>query len=272
MNLGLIDLPPGPVVMGILNLTPDSFYDGGTYSTVEEAIVRGEQMLHEGAAIIDVGGESTRPGAAKISVQEELDRIIPVIEALAKRVAIPISVDTSNPEVMLAAVNAGAKMINDVRALTKPGAIGMVAKLRVPVCIMHMQNDPITMQINPSYADVVTEVYQYLKQRIDASIAGGIEAKSIIVDPGFGFGKTLQHNLNLLRSLELFKSLGRPILVGMSHKSMIGQILDVGLEHRVYGSVAAAVIAISKGADIIRAHDVQATVDAIKIFKAASTQ
>lgn len=271
MNLGVINLPPGPVVMGILNITPDSFYDGGEYLTVDQAMVRAEQILREGAAIIDVGGESTRPGAAKVSVQEEIDRIIPVITALAQRVAVPISVDTSNPEVMLAAINAGARIINDVRALTKPGAISMVAKLGVPVCIMHMQNDPVTMQLSPTYQDVVTEVYQYLEQRVAACVAGGIESKKIIIDPGFGFGKNLQHNLSLLRSLEAFKSLQRPILVGISHKSMIGQILDVGVDHRVYGSVAAAIIAISKGADIVRAHDVQATVDAIKIYNAAAT-
>jgi len=268
MEIGLLKLPPGPVVMGIINMTPDSFYDGGKLPTVEEAVARGEQILREGAAIIDIGGESTRPGAEKVSVQQELDRVIPVIEILSKRIAIPISIDTSNPEVMHAAVQAGAKIINDVRALTKPGAMLTAAKLRVPVCLMHMQNDPDTMQIRPSYHDVVSEVLQYLEQRIAACVAGGIDTKKIIIDPGFGFGKNLQHNLSLLRSLSLFKNLHHPLLVGISNKSMIGQILDVGVEQRVAGSVAAAVIAVSKGADIIRAHDVRATVDALKVFSA----
>jgi dihydropteroate synthase len=271
MKLGVLNLPTSPVVMGILNLTPDSFYDGGSYTIVDQAITRAEQILHEGAAIIDVGGESTRPGAAKVSVQEELDRVIPIISSISARFALPISIDTSNPEVMQEAVKAGAKMINDVRALTKPGAITMVAKLGVPVCIMHMQNDPVTMQLAPTYKDVVSEVYQYLEQRLAACVAGGVDSNKIIVDPGFGFGKNLQHNLKLLRSLEIFKGLQHPLLVGMSHKSMIGQILDVGVEHRIYGSVAAAVIAASKGADIVRVHDVQATVDAIKVFNAAAS-
>lgn len=270
MNLGLINLPPGPVVMGILNHTPDSFYDGGSYSSVEQAVVRGTQMLQEGAAIIDVGGESTRPGATKISTQDEIKRVVPLIKALAERLAIPISVDTSNPEVMLAAIEAGAKMVNDVRAATMPGAINMLAKLGVPLCIMHMQNQPATMQLKPTYTDVVSEVYQFLEQRLAACVAGGIDPKKIIIDPGFGFGKNLQHNLSLLRSLEVFKGLGHPLLIGISNKGMIGQILDVGLEQRIYGSVAAAVIAVSNGADIVRAHNVKATVDAIKVYKAVA--
>lgn len=270
MNLGSFNLPPTPVVMGILNLTPDSLYDGGAFVSVEQAVVRGEHMLREGAAIIDVGAESTRPGAEKVSIQQELDRVIPVIEVLSKRVAIPISVDTSNPEVMAAAINAGAKMINDVRALTKPGALAMAAKLGVPVVLMHMQNDPVTMQVAPAYKDVVTEVYQYLERRIAACVEAGVDPKKIIIDPGFGFGKNLQHNLAMLRSLEIFRKLGKPLLVGISNKSMIGQILDVELDKRVYGSLAANVIAIGKGADIIRAHNVQATIDAIKVFKSVA--
>ncbi len=265
MNLGVLNLPTSPVVMGVLNLTPNSFYDGNAYTSIEAAVARGEEMLREGAALIDVVAESTRPGADKMSVQAELDCAIPVIELLAKRVAIPVSINTSNPEVMQAAVQAGAKIINDIRALTKPGAMNMVAKLGVPVCLMHMQNDPVTMQLTSSYQDVVSEVYQYLKHRIEACVAEGIDAKKIIIDPGFGFGKNLPHNLKLLRSLQVFKNLQHPILVGLSNKSMIGQILDVGVERRVYGSIAAAVFAVSKGADIIRAHDVQATVDAIKV-------
>lgn len=268
MNLGVLNLPANPIVMGILNVTPDSFYDGGRLLSVEQAVARGEEMLRQGAALIDVGGESTRPGANKVPIQEELDRVIPVIEALAKRVSIPISIDTSNPEVMQAAVKAGAKMINDVRALTKPGALTMAAKLDVPICLMHMQSDPATMQLSPVYQDVVREVYTYLERRIAACVAEGINVNKIMIDPGFGFGKNLQHNLMLLRSLQVFKGLQRPILVGLSNKSMIGQILDVDLERRVHGSVAAAVIAIGKGADIIRAHDVQATVDAIKVITA----
>jgi dihydropteroate synthase len=268
MNPGALNLPPSPVVMGIINMTPDSFYDGGSLPTVDEAVARGEQILRDGASLIDIGGESTRPGAAKVSVQEELDRVIPVIEILSKRVAIPISIDTSNPDVMQAAVKAGAKMINDVRALTKPGAAQMAAKLGVAVCLMHMQNDPETMQVAPHYDDVVSEVYQYLEQRIAACVAAGMDSKKIIIDPGFGFGKNLQHNLTLLRGLHLFKNLHHTILIGISNKSMIGQILDVGVEERVFGSVAAAIVAIGKGADIIRAHDVKATVDAIKVYTA----
>lgn len=268
MNLGVINLPPSPMVMGILNLTPDSFSDGGSYPSIDDAVNRGEQMLREGAAIIDVGGESTRPGAPKVSVQEEIDRVIPVIEILSKRVAIPISIDTSNPEVMEAAVKSGAKIINDVRALSKPGALAMVAKLGVPVVLMHMQNEPDTMQIAPKYNDVVSEVFNFLKERIDACVTAGIDSKKIIIDPGFGFGKNLNHNVNLLNSLQLFKNLQHLILVGLSHKSMIGQILDAPVDQRVYGSLAAAVIAIAKGADIIRTHDVKATVDAIKVMRA----
>lgn len=256
MNLGTLNLPPSPIVMGILNVSPDS---------IEHSVARGEQILREGAAIIDVGVDSANLNQ-KLSVQEELDRVIHVIEILSNRVGIPISVSTSNPEVMLEAVKSGAKIINDVRSLTKPGALNMAIKLGVPVCLMHMRSDPVTMQLAANAQDVVTEVYQYLEGRITACVAEGLDAKKIIIDPGFGFGKNLQHNLTLLRGLQVFKNLHMPLLVGVSHKSMIGQILDATADQRVFGSVAAAIIAVGKGADIIRAHDVQATVDAIKVF------
>lgn len=265
MNFGSFSLPSSPVVMGVLNLTPEAT-DGATYLSIEAAIARGEQMLTEGVALIGVGGESNRSGTEKISLQQELDRVIPVIEVLSKRVSVPISIDTSTPEIMEAAINAGAKIINDARALTKPGAQAMAAKLGVTVCLMHMQNDPVTMQIAPSTHDIVSEVFQYLDRRIKACIAEGVDPHKIIIDPGFGFGKNLQNNLSILRSLEIFTKLQKPLLVGMSNKSMIGQILDVGIDQRVYGSLAAAVIAAGKGANIIRAHNVQATVDAIKVF------
>jgi dihydropteroate synthase len=191
-----------------------------------------------------------------------------VIEILSKRIAVPISINTSNPEVMQAAVIAGAKMLNDIRALSKVGALGMASKLKVPVCIMHMLNEPGTMQLKPQFDDIVTEVYQFLERRITSCVEAGIEANKIIIDPGFGFGKNLPQNLALLRSLDIFAKLHKPVLVGISNKSMIGQILDVTLEQRVYGNLAASVVAMAKGASIIRAHDVQATSDALKVFKA----
>ncbi len=264
---GVLKLPVTPFVMGVLNVIPDPTTAGGQFPDVDQLVAAGESMLMDGAACIDVVGLSNLVDV-KISIQEEIDRVIPVIELLSKRVAIPVSINTSNPEVMEAAVNAGASIVNDIRALTKPGAISTVAKLGVYVCLMHMYNDPTTMHLTPGQKDLVVEVYQYFEQRIAACEAGGIDRKKIIVDPGFGYGKNLPQNLNLLRSLPIFKKLNCPLLIGMANKSMIGQILDVPPEQRIFGSIAAVVIAISHGADIIRTHDVKAMVDAIKVLKA----
>lgn len=255
--------------MGILNITPDSFSDGGRFHALEAALIRVEQMLAEGVDIIDIGGESTRPGAASVSVEDELDRVIPVIESIRSRFDVPLSIDTSKPEVMLAAVNAGANLINDVRALQEPGALEACAQLSVPICLMHMQGLPRTMQQNPQYADVVEDVCQFFEMRIKACELAGIEQGRLILDPGFGFGKALHHNVHLLKRLDAFSSFKLPLLVGVSRKSMIGALLDDrSVDDRLYGSVAAAVIAVMKGANIIRVHDVQATVDAIKVVKA----
>ena len=252
--------------MGVLNLTPDSFSDGGRFLDPCRALERALQMQREGADIIDCGGESTRPGARPVSVQEELDRVVPVIEALGRQVDALISVDTSKPEVMSAAVAAGAGMINDVLALRADGALGAAAKLGVPVCLMHMQGSPLTMQSAPSYDDVVSEVMRFLRERVGACLAAGLPGESLVVDPGFGFGKTLEHNLDLLRGLGRFAELGLPVLVGLSRKSLIGQILGKPVEERLYGSVAAALLAAEHGAHIIRVHDVGPTVDALEVW------
>ncbi|MBW9269473.1 MAG: dihydropteroate synthase [Candidatus Thiodiazotropha sp. (ex. Lucinisca nassula)] len=255
--------------MGILNLTPDSFSDGGRYTARHAAIRHALQMIEEGAAMIDIGGESTRPGAQPVTAQQEMDRVIPLIEALAGEIEVPISVDTSKAEVMHEAVSAGAGMINDVMALRDSGALEAAAKAAVPVCLMHMQGEPRTMQCNPHYDDVVEDVKTFLQQRLDACLASGIPQERLIVDPGFGFGKTLSHNLALLDNLQNLEQLGVPVLVGISRKSMIGALLgDRAVEERLYGSLAAAVMAAMKGSAILRVHDVQATVDALKIVSA----
>jgi dihydropteroate synthase len=259
-----------PQVMGILNVTPDSFSDAGQFVAAGAAIQHARQMVAEGAAIIDVGGESTRPGAQPVSIQQELDRVIPVIEAIANEISVPISIDTSKPEVMRAAVAAGAGMVNDVCALQADGAMQTVVDLAVPVCLMHMQGEPRSMQSNPQYRDVVEEILAFLGQRVAQCEAAGIARKRIILDPGFGFGKTLEHNLELLRRLEAFQSLQLPLLVGMSRKSMFGALLDRPVEQRLPASLAAAVIAVLKGARIIRAHDVAATVDAVRVCQAVA--
>lgn len=267
----IIDLS-APVVMGILNVTPDSFSDGGYFIAPESAIRRAEQMIAEGAAIIDVGGESTRPGAAAVSEQQELDRVIPVIEKLATHISVPISIDTAKPAVMREAIAAGAGLINDVQALQAEGAMEMAALLQIPVCLMHMQGKPQTMQSAPHYSDVVADVRDFLLSRVDACQVAGISRDRILIDPGFGFGKTLEHNLQLLRALELYAATGLPVLVGLSRKSMIGQLLGgdtpAPVEERLYGSIAAAVVAVSKGARIIRTHDVKPTVQALTVFSA----
>ena len=259
-----------PRVMGILNVTPDSFSDGGRFAQREQAIEQALRMVEEGAEIIDIGGESTRPGAADVSVAEELQRVIPLIEALAPELAVPISVDTSKPEVMLAAASAGAGMLNDVYALRREGALQAAAKTGLPVCLMHMQGEPRTMQTEPHYEDVVAEVQVFLQQRVEACESVGISRDKIVLDPGFGFGKTLQHNLGLLKHLEEFHQLGMPLLVGMSRKSMIGAVLDATVEQRLYGSVAVATLAAQAGAQIIRVHDVKPTADALKMVAAVA--
>lgn len=257
-----------PAVMGILNVTPDSFSDGGRFSDREGALAHALRMVEEGAAIIDVGGESTRPGSAEVSVDEEIARVVPVIEHLTSRISVPVSIDTSKPEVMRAAVEAGAGMINDVYALRRPGAVAAAARLKVPVCLMHMQGEPRTMQQHPVYGDVVAEVYGFLRERIDACVDAGIERHRLVVDPGFGFGKSLAHNLSLLKHLDHFADLGVPLLAGMSRKSMVGAILDAPLDGRLIGSVTAAVIAMQRGASILRVHDVRETVQALRMVMA----
>jgi dihydropteroate synthase len=259
-------------VMGILNLTPDSFSDGGRFISKDVALSHALQMVADGAAIIDIGGESTRPGAQPVSADEEMDRVIPLIEALASEVSVPISIDTSKPKVMRAAVSAGAGMINDVMALREPGALSAAAESSVPVCLMHMQGEPRTMQQSPEYGDVAAEVKVFLQQRMSACEAAGIPRSHLIIDPGFGFGKSLTHNLELLNKLELLGDLGLPMLVGISRKSMIGAILgDRPVEERLFGSLAAAVVAAMKGSAILRVHDVRATVDALAVVSAIRT-
>lgn len=255
--------------MGILNLTPDSFSDGGLFTKKESALKHVVQMINDGAQIIDVGGESTRPGAAEISEDEECQRVIPVIQAIREISDIPISIDSSKTEVMKQAVSAGASMINDVNALRAEGAVEAVAELNVPVCLMHMQGVPRTMQHTPSYKNVVQEVKAFLKQRIDVCESAGIKRSNIIIDPGFGFGKTLEHNLSLFKHLGEFAELNAPLLVGVSRKSMIGAVLNNALvEERLYGGVALATLAAWMNANILRVHDVKATTDALKLCMA----
>ena len=257
-------------IMGILNLTPDSFSDGGDWLAVPAAVNRALEMQQQGADIIDIGGESTRPGAAAVSVQQELDRVIPVIEALTTQLDVPVSIDTSKPEVMSAAVAAGAAMINDVCALRHEGAMAMAASLSVPVCLMHMQGEPRIMQDAPRYDDVVVEVQQFLTERAAQCEASGIKKEHIVLDPGFGFGKTLQHNISLFKALPELLASGYPLLVGVSRKSMIGQITGKDVSDRVAGSVSAALLAAMAGASILRVHDVAETCDALKVVTALS--
>jgi dihydropteroate synthase len=254
-------------IAGIVNVTPDSFSDGGKFLDPQRAIAHGLQLVAEGADLLDVGGESTRPGAAEITAEEEIARVVPVIEALAKQTAVPIAIDTSKPEVMRAAVAAGAGFINDVYALRRDGALEAAASLGVPVCLMHMQGEPRTMQEAPQYFEVVEEVKRFLADRIFACELGGIERKRIVVDPGFGFGKTLEHNLALLRGLKQISGLGVPVLAGLSRKGMIGTLTGRDLGDRVAGSVAAALIAVQNGASIVRVHDVAATRDTLAVWQ-----
>ncbi|ARM82951.1 dihydropteroate synthase [Marinobacter salarius] len=255
-------------VMGILNVTPDSFSDGGRYNTVEIALARAREMVADGAAFIDVGGESTRPGATPVSVEEELERVCPVVEAIARDLDVVVSVDTSSPQVMAEVVKLGAGMINDVRALQRDGAPEVVASAGVPVCVMHIQGEPDTMQDDPRYRSVRREVSSFLTERMRVIEKAGVRPDNIILDPGFGFGKSPQHNLQLLASLEQLQLLGHPILVGMSRKSMLGHITGRDVSERLPASLAAATISAMKGASIIRVHDVRETVDAVKVVTA----
>ena len=257
-----------PAVMGVLNVTPDSFSDGGRHASPDAAVEHGLQMVEEGAAILDVGGESTRPGAAPVAADEEMRRVLPVIEGLVARTRVPVSIDTSKLEVMRAALAAGASMVNDVHALEAPGAIEVVAGSGAAVCLMHMRGKPATMQSQPEYLDVVGEVRAYLGARHAACLAAGIGADRICVDPGIGFGKTAAHNLALLARLDRLAPAGVPVLVGVSRKSLIGIITGRGPDDRLAGSVAFAALAASRGAAIVRAHDVAATVDAVRIAAA----
>ena len=260
-----------PRVMGILNVTPDSFSDGGVFMRRDRALDRARQMVQEGADIIDVGGESTRPGAAPVGEQEELDRVIPSVSAIAGELPVPVSIDTSKPQVMREAAAAGAAMINDVMALQLPDALATAADLGLPTCLMHMQGRPRTMQHAPHYGDLVRELTDFFSARIRACEDAGLGRDRLLLDPGFGFGKTLAHNLSLLKHLSRFAAIGLPLLVGISRKSMIGALLDDRpTEGRLYGSLAAAVIAVRQGARIIRVHDVGPTVDALRIVTAVN--
>ena len=267
LNLGPLSIP-APAVMGILNVTPDSFSDGGQFRNRSVALRQAVTMVEEGAAIIDIGGESTRPGSDGVAEQEELDRVIPVIEAVREVTDTPISIDTSKAGVMREAVAAGASLINDVNGLRAPGALEAAAELDVAVCLMHMLGAPRTMQDAPKYDDVVAEVAAFLEERVEAAVAAGIAEERIIVDPGFGFGKTPAHNIELLANLRQLRVRGRPVLVGVSRKSTLGELTGRAVNERVPASVAAAVVAVLNGAAIVRAHDVRETVDALKIAQA----
>ncbi len=258
-----------PCVMGIINVTPDSFSDGGDFLTPGSALIQARRMVEEGADIIDVGGESTRPGAMAVSQQQELDRVIPIISAISAEFPIPVSIDTTKAAVMREAVAAGAGFINDVMALRSPGAVDAARATGVPVCLMHMQGEPRSMQQDPCYQDVVTDVKAFFASRIEACLAGGISRDRLLLDPGFGFGKALEHNLDLLNNLSVFVDMGLPLLVGVSRKSMIGMILGGNpVRERLHGSIAAAVMAFERGASILRVHDVRPTVEALKVVAA----
>ena len=257
-----------PKVMGIVNVTPDSFSDGGQFSSANLAIAHALKLVDEGASILDIGGESTRPNATPVSLQQELARVIPVIEALVKQVNIPISIDTYKPQVMQAAIAAGANMVNDVRALQEDGALSIVANNNVGVCLMHMQGTPQIMQNNPHYNDVINDVKTFLAARLQATIGAGASPSRILLDPGFGFGKTREHNIAMINQLESFTELDQPLLVGLSRKSVLGQMTGNDVDARLYASIAASVIAAMNGAKILRVHDVKATVEALKVVAA----
>jgi dihydropteroate synthase len=259
-------------IMGVVNVTPDSFSDGGAHADTDAAVAHALRLAEEGADLLDIGGESTRPGSGEVPVEEELRRVLPVIERLARECALPISVDSSKPEVMRAAVAAGAGLVNDPYALRREGALEAAAALGVPVCLMHMQGTPQDMQADPRYEDVVAEVHSFFTQRLFACEMAGIARKKLLVDPGFGFGKSLEHNLLLLRQLQRFVELGVPVLAGLSRKGMIGKLTGREVDARVQGSVAAALIAAQNGAAIVRVHDVAATADALAVWRAVAAQ
>jgi dihydropteroate synthase len=260
-----------PLVMGIVNVTPDSFSDGGHHASTQAAIDHALRLIEDGADILDIGGESTRPGAAYVSEQEELDRVLPVLEGL-RSIAIPISIDTYKPSVMRAALSAGASMVNDVNAMQAEGALDVVAKSDVGLCLMHKQGAPATMQQHPVYQDVLQEVSEFMRVRIAVLEAAGIARQRIVIDPGFGFGKTVAHNLELLKQLDSLNKLGVPILAGLSRKSMLGAITGRDVGDRVIASVTAALLAVQRGASIVRVHDVRDTVDALKILNAVNKE
>jgi dihydropteroate synthase len=257
-----------PQVMGILNVTPDSFSDGGRYGHRDAALRHAEAMLQAGATLIDVGGESTRPGARPVSPVEELERVAPIVEAIAAELDVIISVDTSTPAVMRETARLGAGLINDVRSLQLDGALDAAADSGLPVCLMHMRGEPTTMQQNPEYPDVVAEVRDFLGERLAVCAAAGIAAERVILDPGFGFAKTLEHNLSLFKHMQALHVLGRPLLVGVSRKSMIGKVLGREVDERLYGSLALAALALNKGARILRVHDVVQTIDVVRMLAA----
>lgn len=257
-----------PVVMGVLNVTPDSFSDGGRHSSQDAALRHAERMLAEGAAIIDVGGESTRPGAAPVSEQQELDRVVPVVETLCRELDALVSVDTSTAVVIREAAAVGAGLINDVRSLRRPGAMQAAAASGLPVCLMHMLGEPGTMQANPRYQDVTTEVIAFLEQRVAVCLEAGIPRTRLLVDPGFGFAKAVSHNLRLLNELDMLGRIGLPVLVGLSRKSLFGEVLGRPVDERLPGSLAAAVLCVDRGARIVRAHDVKETVDGVRFAHA----
>ena len=257
-----------PRVMGVLNVTPDSFFDGGQYLETSAAVAHAARMAKQGADILDIGGESARPGALPVSLQEELDRVLPVVEALRRQIDIPISIDTTKPEVMRAAVAAGAAMVNDVNALRAADALTTVVELGVPVCLMHMQGQPGNMQHDPRYNNVVQEVSEFLQGRVDAALEAGMSPQKLVLDPGFGFGKSLTHNFELLHYLNQLVGLGYPVLAGLSRKSMLGRIQHTEDEDRLAGSLTLAILARQQGAHIIRAHDVEPTVQALRVLEA----
>ena len=260
-------------IMGILNVTPDSFSDGGSHYvnralSLDQAVLHAAQMLEDGASIIDVGGESTRPGAERVSQQEELDRVIPVVERIHAELDVVISVDTSDPDVIRESAAAGAGLINDVRALSRDGALEAAAQTGLPVCLMHMQGNPVSMQDSPEYFDVLDDVADFFLRRIAACEAAGISSDRVLLDPGFGFGKTVEHNLRLLNNLQHFRALGYPLLIGTSRKSMVGAVLNKDVDQRLYGSLATVACAVMQNAEIIRVHDVAATADVVRMTQA----
>jgi dihydropteroate synthase len=268
LNKHVFDLKR-PLIMGILNITPDSFSDGGKYLTLNEALKRAHQMIEEGLDIIDIGGESTRPGSEPVTIDEELKRVVPIIEALKKESDIAISVDTYKPQVMKEVIDMDVAMINDVYALSQPGAIDTIKHSNVGICLMHMQGTPQTMQVNPHYTNVVSEVKLFLDARANNLVSEGIDKSRIILDPGFGFGKTFEHNIALLQNLESFESLKLPLLVGLSRKSFIRKILNGDYDDHLSGSISAAIFSVIKGAKILRVHDVKETKSALKMINVA---